>query len=116
MARPVGILVRSDPYRQRAGRERLDLAMIAAALDLPVRVFFVGDGLLHLAANQSPAALPAAPYTRGWLALLELGSAVSLFAQQSGMQNLQSEEFPVTVLDEDRLAASIQECRMVLHV
>ena len=116
MERPIGILVRSDPYRQRAGRERLDLAMIAAALDLPVRVFFVGDGLLHLAAAQSPTALPAAPFTRGWLALLELGGAVSLYAQQCALQNLQSEEFPVTALDDDGLSASLHECRMVLHV
>ena len=116
MEQPVGVLVRSDPYRQRAGRERLDLAMIVAALELPLRVFFIGDGLLHLAAGQAPAALPAAPFTRGWLALLELGAEVILYARQSEHESLADDAFPLTRLDNEEFAVRLHECRMVLHV
>lgn len=116
MNRPVAILVRSDPYRMRAGRERLDLAMIAAALDLPVRVFFLGDGLLHLADHQAPGALPAAPFTKGWQALLELGPDVALFAEREQGPLALNAVLPITELDDTRLAEMLHECCMVLHV
>ena len=51
------IVVRHTPYGSSLGRAALDAALAAAAFDQPVNILFMGDGVLHLQANQDSRAI-----------------------------------------------------------
>lgn len=78
MDRPadLALIFRNAPYRGRAPRADLDLALAAAALDLTVEIYLLGPALLQLAADLQPdaAGLPAG--YRAWAALPELTETV----------------------------------------
>lgn len=120
MAATIGIVVRSDPYTRRAGRESLDPALAAASLDIPLKVFFIGDGILHLLPRQQPGALPASSYTRAWMALLDLSQEVTLFAESAAAAQVSgwSEGLPreVRVTGKEVIARELNDCSTVLHV
>jgi len=116
----LGILVRSEPYDRRVGRERLDPALAAASLDIPIAVFFVGDGVLHLLPQQQAQNLPASPFTRGWAALEDLSDQVELFAESSALERVSGSaselQTRVQILDRDAIARKMRNCRAVIHV
>ncbi len=120
MEAPMGILVRSEPYDRRGGRERLDPALAAATLDIPLKVFFVGDGILHLVPQQQPESLPASFYTKAWAALLDLSDNVQLYAESSAVQRISGWSdgllADVQVLDKESIARKLNGCRAVIHV
>ena len=120
MNAPLGILVRGDPYSRRAGRERLDPALAAASLDMPLRVFFIGDGLLHLLPGQQSERLPAVQFTKGWGALDGLSEHVELYVESAAFERVCGAagelKTRVQVLEKTAIAGKMSECRAVLHV
>lgn len=120
MTATLGILVRSDPYDRRGGRERLDPVLAAASLEIPLKIFFVGDGVLHLVPRQQPGDLPASPYTRAWAALSELSEQVELVAESAALKQVSgwSGELIVEVRECDKksIARELNECGAVIHV
>ncbi len=114
MNKPLGIVVRSEPYTKFAGREILDPALAAASLELPLRVFFIGDGLLHLLPDQQPASINVVAYTRGWAALWHLSDSVELYAEEGAVKR---PELPnLRLVNMDKLATAMAECKAVIHV
>jgi DsrE/DsrF-like family len=83
----VGLLVRSGPYRQRSARSQLDVALVAAALDVPLRLYFLADAALQLAdaRDTRPAGLPAG--YRGWASLAS-ATRVTVFAERSWLERM----------------------------
>ncbi|MEJ2534876.1 MAG: DsrE family protein, partial [Gammaproteobacteria bacterium] len=69
----LGLLVRSEPWRSRSGREALDLALAAATLDFRLELFFIGAGAEQLVrgANGAHAGLP--PGLKAWASVPALG-------------------------------------------
>jgi sulfur relay (sulfurtransferase) DsrF/TusC family protein len=78
--RTVGLLVRSLPYRQRSARAQLDVALVAAALEQQVRLYFLGAAVLQLQPERAPGAAKLPPGYKGWASLPELGE-VTAFAE-----------------------------------
>ena len=72
LVKKVGLIVRSGPFKGRSSRDQLDMALAAAALELQLEIFFVGEGMLQLRAECDPrtAQLPGAG--KGWKALPDL--------------------------------------------
>ena len=65
----LGLIVRHPPWRHRAARADLDLALAAVAMDYPIDVYFLGSALLQLAADRdSREALLPVGY-RAWASL-----------------------------------------------
>jgi len=48
------VVSRHAPWSGISAREALDIALAAAAFDLPVALLFLDDGLFQLTANQQP--------------------------------------------------------------
>jgi tRNA 2-thiouridine synthesizing protein C len=120
MNKYLAILVRSEPYDRRGGRERLDPALAAASLDIPLKIFFVDEGVMHLLPQQQPASLPALPYTSAWAALTGLSSQVELFAESAAVELITGGRSDlladVELLDSEAIAEKLKNCKMVIHV
>ena len=58
----IAIINRQSPFNLPHGRESLDLAMIYAAFDQAVTVFFLDDGVYQLLGGQNPEQLQSKDY------------------------------------------------------
>jgi sulfur relay (sulfurtransferase) DsrF/TusC family protein len=113
----LALIVRNAPYRKRVARTDLDMALAAAALDFSIRVYFLGDSVMQLAAERDAggAMLPAG--YRAWAALPELADT-RVFAEETwldvclagGMDLV----LPVEALSESRMRFSWRNCDHVL--
>lgn len=54
MNKSICIIFNKAPYGSQAGRELLDIALMAAAFDMPITAIFVEDGVYQLLNNQQP--------------------------------------------------------------
>lgn len=72
---PLGLLICQPPWKGRSGRDQLDFALAAAALEIELRLFFLNAGVQQLWDDHQPekAGLPRG--LRGWKALPELTCA-----------------------------------------
>jgi len=83
----LALIVCSAPWQERSGREALDLAMSALAMDVSVRLFFIGDGLLQLVAVRQPGAAGLPPGQKAWASLAALGE-VAYYAHTEAVDGL----------------------------
>ena len=85
-----------------------------------VRVFFIGDGVLHLLPGQQAQTLPAVQYTRGWGALEGLSDQVELIVDSSSLDRISSWaddlQTEVKILDRAAIGREMAACRAVIHV
>jgi hypothetical protein len=83
----VGLVLRSGPYRQRSARSQLDVALVAAALDVPLRLYFLADAALQLADERDtrPAGLPVG--YRGWASIASMAQ-VAAFAEPGWLERM----------------------------
>lgn len=58
----IAFVFTSAPHGSSAGREGLDALLATSALTEEIGVFFVGDGVFQLLANQQPGAILARDY------------------------------------------------------
>ena len=120
MSTVLGILVRSDPYSRRGGRESLDPALAAATLEIPLKVFFVGDGILHLLPGQQTKLLPANQFTRAWGALTDLSDLVELYVDSASFERVGTWEVEldkhVKVVDSLQITAMLNDFCSVIQV
>lgn len=86
----LGLVIRSTSYAQRSARTQLDVALLAAALDFDLRLYFVGAAVLQLIPrNDIGPALLAAGY-RAWASLPDLfeRAEFQVFAEPSWLDKL----------------------------
>ncbi len=83
----LALIVCSAPWQERSGREALDLAMSAVAMDVSLRLFFIGDGLLQLVADRQSGAAGLPPGQKAWASLTALGE-VDFFAHANEIDDL----------------------------
>ncbi len=72
----LALLVQGRPYRNRASRADVDLALAAAAMDFELCVYFSGAAILQLAARRDCGTALLPPGYRAWAALPELAETV----------------------------------------
>jgi sulfur relay (sulfurtransferase) DsrF/TusC family protein len=115
--RTIGLLVRSLPYQQRSARGQLDVALVAAALEQHVRLYFLGAAVLQLQPERSPAAAKLPPGYRGWASLPELGE-VTAFAEPVWLDRLAKYQrapiLAVTPLTRQEMRMHWQACDRIL--
>lgn len=83
----LALVVRSAPWAERSGREALDLALSALTMDIPVKVFFIGDGLLQLVADRDPSGAGLPPGQKAWAGLEAMGD-IDFFADAGALETL----------------------------
>lgn len=57
MNKSLSIIFNKAPYGSQAGRELLDIALMAAAFDMEINALFIEDGVYQLLENQQPDVL-----------------------------------------------------------
>jgi len=81
------MIVTRAPYHQRSARMELDVALAAATLEMPLALFFLGEGVWQLAAerNTTQARLPRG--LKGWAALAQM-TEVCYYAESEHLDSL----------------------------
>lgn len=104
----LGLLVRSEPWRSRSGREALDLALAAVTLDLRLELFFIGAGAEQLigGADGTRAGLP--PGMKAWASVPSLGD-VRCWIQRDAWERLQRAGVDWILPVEPRDAAGLEQ-------
>jgi len=116
-AERLALLVRLPAWRHRAARADLDLALAAAAMDIPLEVYFLGAAVLQLAAERDsrPALLP--PGYRAWATLSDVAGA-RVFAERAWLDRCASRSIPLILspraLGPAELRDRWRQCRHVL--
>lgn len=90
----LALLVRDPAYRLRSARVDLDMALSAAAMDLDVRVYFLGAAVLQLAADRATSAAKLPAGLKGWAALPDIGE-ISVYAEQDWLDRLADRSVPL---------------------
>jgi sulfur relay (sulfurtransferase) DsrF/TusC family protein len=70
----MGLIVRQAPYAQRSARAQLDVALAAAVLELPLEIYFLGEGVWQLVTKRETATAALPRGLKGWAALSEMTS------------------------------------------
>jgi sulfur relay (sulfurtransferase) DsrF/TusC family protein len=118
-AERLGLIVRHPPWRHRVARADLDLALAAVAMDYPVDVYFLGSGLLQLAADRdSREALLPIGY-RAWASLTEQAEA-RVYAERAWLDACARRSVSLILepepLEPRAMPASWRRCRHVVMV
>lgn len=105
--RSLALIVRQRPYRGRAARAEVDLALAAAALDCRLEIYFLGAALLQLAAARDSAAALLPGGYRAWAALPEL-TPTALFAEREWLKRCERDAIPLMLPVQALGAADMQ--------
>jgi sulfur relay (sulfurtransferase) DsrF/TusC family protein len=113
----LGLIVRHPPWRHRAARADLDLALAAVAMDYPVDVYFLGCALLQLAAERDSQAALLPPGYRAWASLPEQAD-VRVYAERAWLDVCARRAISLVLepdpLDPGAMRDSWRRCRHVL--
>lgn len=108
----VAFIFRNAAHGCAAGREGLDAALATSALDEEIGIFFIGDGVYQLLAEQSPAAILQRHYapTFGLFELYDV-EHVYICSQALAERGLSSASLVLTphVLAQDELQARLAQ-------
>jgi sulfur relay (sulfurtransferase) DsrF/TusC family protein len=118
-AASLALIVRGHPWRHRAARADLDLALAAAAMDFGLEVYFLGGALMQLAADRDSEAAMLPPGYRAWAALPDLAE-VRYYAESEWLKRCEHAAIelilPVQALSADKMQAGWRRCRHALVV
>jgi sulfur relay (sulfurtransferase) DsrF/TusC family protein len=88
----LGLVVRNTAYAQRSARGQLDVALLAAAVDFDLHIYFLGSAVLQLTdrGDLTEAQLPAG--YRAWASLPDLFERAELqvFVEPDWLEKLHS--------------------------
>lgn len=106
------LICRHGPYSSRLANQALDLALIHAAFDVPLRILFQGNGLNLLRQNQDASGLLQKTFTAGF-GLLALYDSDELWVLDEDLlqAGLRVEQLlvPVKVLPRSQLASFLAQ-------
>jgi len=111
------VVVRQPPYGSSLARAALDTALAAAALEQPVSLLFMGDGVLQLMSGQQSEAIGVKNIGRllGSLPLYDIES-VYIDAGAAARYQLDTSDLvlPVTPVDPAAMRGLIDDCDHVI--
>lgn len=115
--RSLALIVRNPPYRQRAARADLDLALAAAALDYQLEVYFLAGSILQLSSQRETGVALLPPGYRAWATLPGLAD-FRAFAEVQWLDRCAQMSIelilPVAGLQAEEMSAGWRRCRHVL--
>jgi sulfur relay (sulfurtransferase) DsrF/TusC family protein len=113
----LALIVRNHPWRNRAARADLDVALAAAAMDFGLEVYFLGSALLQLARERDPSAAMLPVGYRAWAALPDLAEA-AVYAERGWFERLDGAAIqwilPVQTLSAEAMSLRWRRCNHVL--
>jgi hypothetical protein len=113
----IGLIIRAGPYQQRSARSQLDVALVAAALELPLSLYFLGQSVLQLLDKRELdlASLPAG--YRGWASLTEM-TEVQSFAEPDWVQRMHdlglAPVIPYEPMSAQQMRSHWQSCERII--
>lgn len=111
------VVVRQPPYGSSLARASLDTALAGAALEQPVSLLFMGDGVLQLLPDQQSEAIGVKNIGRllGSLPLYDIES-VYIDAGAAARYQLETSDLvlPVTPMDPAAMRGLINDCDHVI--
>ncbi|MEJ8568436.1 hypothetical protein [Elongatibacter sediminis] len=117
MKNSVAMIVRTRPYRQRSARTQLDVALLAAAVECPLRLYFLGAAALQLASAREVGAAQLPAGYRAWASLPEL-TALHAFVEPDWIDWLQRHGdgpvIDVNPMQTEHMRSDWRACRRVL--
>jgi len=108
---------RSAPWAGSSAREALEIALAAAAFDLPVALLFLDDGLFQLTANQQANCLQQKDLNANLKALPLFGIDSCYAAKSSLMERgLKENQFHLAVqwLDDKQIAELFSRYKQII--
>jgi sulfur relay (sulfurtransferase) DsrF/TusC family protein len=101
----IGLIIRSVAYQKRSARSQLDVALVIAALEIPLRLYFLGPAIMQLIEKRAllDAQLPAG--YRAWASLPDL-TDVAVFAEPAWHQKMQESSLAL-VLEAQPMSISL---------
>lgn len=110
----IAVLLTHAPHGTANGREGLDALLAVSLLHEAPGLFFIGDGVLHLLADQQPALINGRDYiaTFGLLPLYEI-TACYVCAQSLAERGLDVQD--LSVLPVDALSPSALRARLAQY-
>ncbi len=114
----LGLVVRQGPGNGRGDREQVDFALAAAAMEIELELFFLGEGLLQLIDTRTADPEHGVPPGhRAWAALPEM-TALRAFAEDGVVAQWQGQGIslllPVEPLSAAEMNARQLECHRML--
>lgn len=113
----VAFVVRGTRYGRRSARSELDVVLLAAAVEHPVRLYFVGSGIWQIVAGGDPASARLPSGYRAWASITEL-TRVAAFAEPERLDWLAARGYrtvlPVDPMPSARMSAHWRDCVRVL--
>lgn len=85
MSKSICIVFNKAPYGSQAGRELLDIALMAAAFEMPITAIFVEHGIFQLLKGQEPDILNIKNHSATFKAL-PLYGIEEIFVEQAAIQ------------------------------
>lgn len=114
----IAFIFTSAPHGTTAGREGLDALMAASAFTDDIGVFFMGDGVFQLLANQQPAAILARDYIATFKVLplydIEECWVCQASMRARGLDDATSFVLPVQILDPKALRDKLDNYHVVM--
>lgn len=113
----LGFVFRSSAHQSSKGREGLDALLAASAYCDDISVFFIGDGVSQLLAEQQPAAILGRDYVSAFK-LMELYDIESVFICESSLSQMGLIEQPlvidVQIKSPLQIAVLLEQCEKIL--
>ncbi len=72
------------------------MALAAAALELPLEIYFIGNGIRQLAGNHEPETAALPPGLKGWAAITDM-TAARFFAEPDRVHHMENLRLKTTV-------------------
>lgn len=114
----IAFIFTSAPHGSTAGREGLDALMATSAFTDDIGVFFVGDGVFQLLANQQPGAILARDYIATFKVLplydIEECWVCRASMQERGLNDATTFVLPVHLLEPDELRDQLNTYDVVM--
>lgn len=112
----LGLVIRCSPYEGRHAGAQLDAALAAAALEMPLDLFFLGDGLLQLLPGAAPSGARLPPGLKAWKSLPALTDVRAWVADDHRLLTGPAIDWllPLHTVTHDQLARRRAACDRVL--
>lgn len=116
MTHCIGIVLQASASRY--GRERIDLPLAFASMDLPVKVFLLGDASYDLYPSSKLKPSGESAWSKLWGMLAELDADICVPTQSPLLASgqLRKTAFKVSTMTDQQLAQAMAGCRHLLHV
>lgn len=115
----IGLVCRTPPYGNSKARELIDIALAAGVFDQEVCLFFLGDGIFQLQAEQSPINIEQKNHGK-LIDMLEIYGINNIVVQESAMlsRNIKRSEISkdFQVLDDTSINALISQQHVTMSL